>query len=106
MCYIFGKSFVEFWVVELPVTLSFVFLGVHYYGGFTFISGLNDYVVSFSKILRASRSCLVRLSAIFKGLVISISLVIRCMKRSSAGSLFLSGVQVLLRLNGLSSSAL
>ena len=58
------------------------------------------------RFLRASRSCLVRLSAIFKGLVFSISLVIRCMKRSGAGSLFLSGVQVLLRLNGLSSSGL
>ena len=53
VCYIFGKSFVEFWVVKLPVTLSFVFLGVHYYGGFTFISGLNDYVVSFSKIFES-----------------------------------------------------
>ena len=45
VCYIFGKSFVEFWVVKLLVTLSFVFLGVHYYSGFTFISELNDYVV-------------------------------------------------------------
>ena len=58
------------------------------------------------RLLRASRSCLVRLSAIFKGLMFSISLVIRCIKRSSAGSLFLSGVQVLLRLNGLSSPGL
>ena len=53
VCYIFGKSFVEFWVVKLPVTLSFVCLGVHYYGGFTFISGLNDYVVWFSKIFES-----------------------------------------------------
>ena len=57
------------------------------------------------RYLRSSRSCLVRLSAIFKGLVFSISLVIRCMKRSSAGSLFLSGVQALLGLNKLSSSS-
>ena len=56
VCYIFGKSFVEFWVVKLPVTLSFVFLYISlciYYGGFTFISGLNDYVVSFSKIFES-----------------------------------------------------
>ena len=53
MCYIFGKSFVEFWVVKLPITLSFVFLGVYYYGGFTFISRLNDYVVSFGKIFES-----------------------------------------------------
>ena len=58
------------------------------------------------RFLRASRFCLVRLSPIFKGLVFSISLVIRCMKRSSAGSLFLSGVHVFLRLNGLSSCGL
>ena len=58
------------------------------------------------RFLRASRSCLVRLSAIFKGLEFSISLVIRRMKMFSAGSLFLCGVHVLLRLNGLSSSRL
>ena len=58
------------------------------------------------RFLRASRSCLVRLSAILRGVVFSISLVIKCMKRSSAGSLLLSGVHVLLRLNGLSSSGL
>ena len=58
------------------------------------------------RFLRASRSCLVRLPGIFKGLVFSLSLVIRCMKRSSAGSLFLSGVYVLLHLNELSSSGL
>ena len=58
------------------------------------------------RFLRASLSCLVRLSAIFKGLVFSLSLVIRSMKRSSAGSLLLSGVHVLLRLNGVSSSGL
>ena len=55
VCYIFatGESFVEFWVVKLPVTLSFVFLGVHYYGGFTFISWLNDYVGLFGKIFES-----------------------------------------------------
>ena len=50
MCYVVGKLFVEFWVLKLSETLSLVFLGVHYYGGLTFIRGLNDYVVSFSKI--------------------------------------------------------
>ena len=97
VCYVFGKLFVEFWVVKLPETLSFEFLSVHHYGGLTFIMTLSFRSVKF---LRASRSCLVKLSAIFKGLAFSISLVIRCMKRSSAGSLFLSGVHVLLRLNG------
>ena len=58
------------------------------------------------RFLRASRSYLVRLSPIFKGWVFSISLVIRCMKRSSVGSPFLSGLQVLLCLNELSSSGL
>ena len=53
MCYVFGKLFVEFWVVKLSETLSLVFLGVHYYGGLTFIRGLNDYVVSFSKIFES-----------------------------------------------------
>ena len=53
VCYIFGKLFVEFWVVKLLVTLSFVFLSVHYYGGVTFINRLNDYVVSFSKIFES-----------------------------------------------------
>ena len=73
----FGKSFVEFWVVKLPATLSFVFLGVHYYGGFIFIGGLM--IMSFRSVrfLRASCSCLIRLSAIFKCLVFSISVVIK-----------------------------
>ena len=53
VCYVFGKLFVEFWVVKLPETLSFVFLCVHYYSGLTFIRGLNDYVVSFSKIFES-----------------------------------------------------
>ena len=48
------------------------------------------------RFFRASPSCLVRLSEIFKGLVFGISLVIRCLKRPSAGS----GVHVLLGLNG------
>ena len=59
------------------MTLSFVFLGVHYYGSFTFISGLMTVSFRSVRFLRASRSCLVMLSAIFKGLVFSISLVIR-----------------------------
>ena len=67
---------------------------------------IEDYAVSFSKIFESFSFLLVRLSAIFKGLVFSISLVIRCMKRSSAGSLFSSRVHVLLSLNGLSSSGL
>ena len=103
VCYVFGKLFKEFWVVKLPETLSFEFISVHYYSGLTFIMTMLFHSIGF---LRASRSCLVKLSAIFKGLAFSISLVIRCMKRSSAGSLFLCGVQVLLHLNGLLSSGL
>ena len=107
VCYIFGKSFVKFWAVKLPVTLSFVLLGVHYYGSFTFISGLNDYVVSFSKCFESFLFLLGQVICnLFIGLVCSISLVMRCMKGLSAGSLFLSGVHLLLRLNGLSSSGL
>ena len=53
VCYIFRESFVEFWAVKLLVTLIFLFLGVQYYSGFTFISKLNDYVVSFSKIFES-----------------------------------------------------
>ena len=67
---------------------------------------IEDYAASFSKISEIFSFLLVRLSAIFKGLVFSISLVIRCMKRCSACSLFSSGVHVLLSFNGLSSSGL
>ena len=102
MCYIFGKSFVEFWVVKLPVTLSVSIITV----ALPLSAGLMTISFHSVKFLRTSRSCLVMLSAIFKGLVFSISLVIRCITRSSAGSLFLSGVPVLLRLNWLSSSGL
>ena len=106
MCYIFGKSFIEFRVVKLPVTLSFVFLGVYYYSGFTFIYGLSDYVVSFSKIFERFSFLLGQVICNFKGLLFRKSLVIRCMKGSGAGSLLLAGVRVLLRLNRLSTSGL
>ena len=80
VCYIFGESFVEFWVVKLPVTLSFVFLGVIITVALPLSAGLMTMSFRSVRFLRASRSCLVRLSAIFKGLAFSISLVLRCMK--------------------------
>ena len=58
------------------------------------------------RFFRASRSFLVRFSAIFRGVVFSISLVRKMYKKVKCNSLFLSGVHVLLRLNGLSSSGL
>ena len=82
MCYVFGKLFVNFGLLSCRKHSALYFSVSIITVALPLSAGLMTMSFRSVRFLRASRSCLVKLSAIFKGLVFSISLVIRCMNHT------------------------